>query len=600
MPTRRPARRPRAIVPSRARTAAALGTFLLVLAGTAPATAQSPAAPPGAPRPSVQEPVQARLAAQNALFRRQFADDTASAADEYALAAAARQHAADSLYRAELQAISPAGFPEQDRLSHDLLLDVLDQRLADYALKTYEMPLTQMDGVHLQLARVPGGSAFHTARDYDDYLARLRRMPRDFADATALLRQGMRDGLMPPRSLLAQVPAQCDGIVAEDPFVAPTRAFPAGVAAADRARLTNEIEAAVRDSVLPAYRRFAAFVRDEYAPRGRPAPGLGSLPDGAQRYQNAIRAQTTTDLTPAAVYALGLREVARITGLLTDLARRAGYPDLARFRAALKADPRYTPTSAAQIVDDFRRYVDRMRPRLPELFAAADVPAVPLVVEAIPASQPGDATHYFGGAPDGSRPARVLVATADYAHRSLLSDEAQAYHEGIPGHHLQTSVQQRLAGLPDFRRDYSNAAYAEGWAVYAEALGKEIGYFADPASDYGRLNLELLRAVRLVVDPGLHAFGWSRDSAVAYLRASGAAPEPLLQAEVDRYIAWPAQALSYKVGQLTLLDLRGRARQRLGARFDVRAFHDAVLRGGSLPLRLLAAQVDRWIDAQAG
>ncbi len=544
-------------------------------------------------------PVRERLAAQDRLFQRQFAADTASVDGEPPLAAAARQHAADSAYRAELLAIAPDGFPEQDRLSHDLLLDVLAQRLADYALQTSEMPLTQMDGVHLALARsIPTPTEFRTARDYEDYAARLRRIPRDFADATAVLRQGMRDGLMPPHSLLAQVPAQCAGIVAENPFLGPVRRFPAAVPEGDRQRLTREIEAAVVDSVLPAYRRFAAFVADEYAPRGRAAPGLGSLPDGARRYQHAIRAQTSTDLTPAEVYALGIREVARITGLLTELARRAGYPDLARYRAALAADPRYTPTSPEQIVDDFRRDVDRMRPRLPELFTAGDVSDVPIVVEAIPASQPGDATHYVRGAPDGSRPARVLVASSDFARRSLLSDEAQAYHEGIPGHHLQIGVQQRLTGLPDFRRGYRNAAYTEGWAVYAEALGKDVGGFRDPASDYGRLNLELLRAVRLVVDPGLHAFGWSRDSAVAYLRASGAASEPLIQAEVDRYIAWPAQGLSYKVGQLKFLELRERARRRLGPRFDVRAFHHAVLAGGPLPLHLLDAAVDRWVDRQ--
>ena len=584
--------------PSRARRAssapAALVLWgLLLLAGSGVAAGQSagsaPARPPG---PSVQE----RVAAQDRLFRRQFAADTASSDDTYSLAASARQRVSDSTYRAALAAIATDGFSEQDRLSHDLLLDLLAQRLADYALQTYEMPLTQMEGIHLALARDPLTTSFVTVRDYDAYAARLRRAPRDFAQTIAVLRQGVRDGLLPPRALLEQVPAQCAGIVAENPFVAPTRAFPVTIANADRERLTRAIEAAVQDSVLPAYRRFAAFVATEYAPRGRPAPGLGSLPDGARRYQNAIRAQTTTDLTPTEVHTLGLKEVARITGLLTDLAHRAGYADLASFRAALRADPRYTPTSAEQIVDDFRRYVSQMRTRLPALFG--DVPDAPLVVEPVPTSQPGDATHYLNGAPDGSRPARVVVATSDFAHRSLLGDEAQAYHEGVPGHHLQVTVQQRLAGLPDFRRSYENAAYSEGWAVYAEALGKEIGYFQDDASDYGRLNLELLRAVRLVLDPGIHAEGWSREQAVAYFRASGAAPEPVIQAEVDRYIAWPAQGLSYKIGQLEFRALRDRASRRLGARFDVRAFHDAVLGSGSLPLRLLAAHVDRWIDQQ--
>jgi uncharacterized protein (DUF885 family) len=269
---------------------------------------------------------------------------------------------------------------------------------------------------------------------------------------------------------------------------------------------------------------------------------------------------------------------------------------LASFRAVLNSDPRYIPKSAEQIVDDFRRYVGQMQPRLPELFGV--FPKTPLTVEAAPASQPNNPTHYIFGTPDGSRPARVVVATSNYAHRKLLPDETQAYHEGIPGHHLQISIQHRLAGLPEFRLHVVNNAYAEGWAVYAEALGKEIGFFQDPASDYGRLNLELMRAVRLVVDTGIHSEGWSREQAVAYFRASGAADEPTIQAEIDRYIAWPAQSLSYKIGQLKILELRNRAKEQLGSRFDIRAFHDEILSGGSLPLDMLEARVDSWIRSQ--
>jgi uncharacterized protein (DUF885 family) len=216
----------------------------------------------------------------------------------------------------------------------------------------------------------------------------------------------------------------------------------------------------------------------------------------------------------------------------------------------------------------------------------------------MPPDQPGNISHYIPGTPDGSRPARVVVATSDYARRKLLSDETIAYHEGIPGHHLQISIQQQLKELPTFRRHVVYNAYTEGWAVYSEALGKEIGFFQSPASDYGRLNTELMRAVRLVVDTGIHADGWSRDQAVAYFRASGCADEPTIQAEVDRYIAWPAQGLSYKIGQLNILALRERAKQQLGSRFDIKAFHDEILSAGSLPLDVLDARVDRWIDAQ--
>jgi uncharacterized protein (DUF885 family) len=323
---------------------------------------------------------------------------------------------------------------------------------------------------------------------------------------------------------------------------------------------------------------------------------MSSLPNGAALYQNAIREQTTTDMTPAQVHALGLKEVARINGLLTDLSHKAGYANLKSFRSALNRDPRYVPKSAQQIVDDFRHYVTQMQSRLPELFER--IPDTPLTVQAMPPDQPGNISHYMPGTPDGSRPARVIVATSDYAHRKLLSDETIAYHEGIPGHHLQISMQQQLKGLPPFRLHTVYNAYAEGWAVYAEALGKEIGFFQDPASDYGRLNTELMRAVRLVVDTGIHADGWTRDQAVAYFRESGCADEPTIQAEVDRYIAWPAQGLSYKVGQLHILALRERAKQQLGARFDIRTFHDEVLSAGSLPLDVLDARVNRWIDDQ--
>jgi uncharacterized protein (DUF885 family) len=558
-----------------------------------------------------KESVAARLASQDALFKEQFEDymraspesETArgdyrdnAMLDDYSLAASVKQNSVDRAYRAKLERISTQGFPEQDRLSHDLLLHVLDNRIADYALKDYEMPISQMQGIHNSLADLPNSVPLDTVQHYDDYVARLHQIPRAFEQTIDVLRQGERDGLMPVRMLLEQIPAQCEGTIAENPFLAPTKKFPASISADEQTRLTEQIVQVVNTEVLPAYHRFGDFIAREYAPHGRTTIGLNSLPEGARRYQQAIREQTTTDMSPAEVHALGLREVARINGLLNDLALKAGYQDLSSFRTALNSDPQYIPKSADQIVDDFRRYVGQMQPRLPELFGV--FPKTPLTVEAAPASQPNNPTHYIFGTPDGSRPARVVVATSNYAHRKLLSDETQAYHEGIPGHHLQISIQQRLTGLPEFRLHVINNAYAEGWAVYAEALGKEIGFYQDPASDYGRLNLELMRAVRLVVDTGIHSEGWTRDQAVAYLRESGAADEPTIQAEIDRYIAWPAQGLSYQIGKLKILDLRNRAEQQLGPRFDIRAFHDEILNGGSLPLDMLEARVDHWIGSQ--
>lgn len=557
------------------------------------------------------ESVAARLAAQNALFKEQFDDDMRASPesetargdyrdnaklDDYPLAASTKQNAVDRAYLAELAAISTEGFPEQDRISHDLLLHVLDNRIADYELKDYEMPISQMQGIHNSLADLPNSVPLDTVQHYEDYIARLHQIPRAFEQTIEVLRQGEKDRLMPVRILIEQIPAQCQGTIDDNPFLAPTKKFPASISEKDQKRLTEEIAQTANSEVLPAYRHFADFIAKDYAPHGRTTIGLNSLPDGARRYQQAIREQTTTDMSPAEIHALGLREVERINGLLTNLAVKAGYKDLNSFRAALNSDPKYVPKSADQIVDDFRRYVGQMQPRLPELFGV--FPKTPLTVEAAPASQPNNPTHYVFGTPDGSRPARVVVATSNFAHRKLLSDETQAYHEGIPGHHLQISIQQRLTGLPEFRRHVINNAYAEGWAVYAEALGKEIGFFQDPASDYGRLNLELMRAVRLVVDTGIHSEGWTREQAVAYFRESGAGDEPTIQAEIDRYIAWPAQGLSYQIGKLKILDLRSRAKQQLGSRFDIRAFHDEILSGGSLPLDMLEARLDNWIGSQ--
>jgi uncharacterized protein (DUF885 family) len=547
--------------------------------------------------------LQNRLDRQNQLFKEQAASDNAPSSGEnksllgdFSLAASARQDAIDRGFRIRLAAISSDGFPEQDRISHELMLRELDQRMTDYSLKTYEMPLTQFRGIHTDLADIPRSLPFHSVKDYEDYITQLHEMPLAFEQTVEVLKQGEKDSLMPVRFLLEQVPAQCEGIIAEDPFLLPTTKFPSSISAADQKRLTDDIVSATNAEVLPAYKRFAAFVANDYAPHGRTAIGLSSLPDGARRYQNAIHEETTTDMTPAEIHSLGLREVARINGLLTDLAHKAGYPDLKSFRAAINSDPKYIPTSADQIVEDFRHYVNQMEPRLPELFL--DYPKTKLVVEAIPASQPQMGTHHVDGSADGSTPGRVVVATSNYARRRLISDETQAYHEGIPGHELQVTIEQHLKGLPDFRSQIRNNAYVEGWAVYAEALGKEIGFFQDPASDYGRLNLELLRAVRFVVDTGIHADGWTRDQAVTYFRESGAADEPTIQVEVDRYIALPAQSLSYKIGQLKIRELRARAKQQLGRRFDIRKFHDEILSAGSLPMDMLDTRINEWIKSE--
>ena len=558
------------------------------------------------------KPVADRLAAQNAVFEEQYESDLrnfperATAFGDYryndkladrSLDSIAQYHKTDEAFLTRLEAIPSTGFSDQDQLSHDLLVRVLQQRIADFDLKEYEMPINQQNGIHTSLADLPLSVPLDSVKHYEDYIARLHQIPRVLSQTTEVLRAGMKDKLMPVRFLLEKLPVQCEGIIDADPFLLPTKTYPASISPEDQKRLTQQITDAINLDVIPAYKTFAAFLRTEYAPQGRTTLSVTSLPDGQRRYENDIYARTTTHMTPDEIHQLGLREIDRIEAEMIAIAKKEGFADLAAFRASLKTNPKYVPTSAEQILEDFRHYIAQMEPKLPELFTL--LPKSPVTVEAIPAFQSAAATHYVTGTPDGKRPGRVVVATSNFAERSLIDNEAIAYHEGIPGHHMQLSVQQQLTGLPKFRlHGLGFNAYIEGWALYAEELGKEVGFYQDPVSDYGRLSSELFRAVRLVVDTGVHAKGWTRDQVVDFFRKSGAVDEPTIQSETDRYIAWPAQALSYKLGQLKIRELRERARKELGAKFDIRSFHDEMLDGGTLPLDLLEARTDKWIAEQ--
>jgi uncharacterized protein (DUF885 family) len=553
-----------------------------------------------------------RVAAQNALFEEQYESDLRNFPEratafgdyryndklnEYSLGAVALRHKTDETFLSRLKAIPNAGFSDQDQLSRELLIRVLEQRIADFDFKEYEMPVNQQNGVHTSLADLPLSVPLDSVKHYEDYIARLRQIPRALSQTTEVLRAGMKDKLMPVRFLLEKLPVQCQGIIDTDPFLQPTKKYPVEISLEDQKRLTQQITDTINNDVIPGYRSFAAFVRNEYAPGGRTTLTVTSLRDGERRYQNDIYGRTTTHMAPDQIHQLGLHEIDRIQAEMTVIAKKAGFADLASFRASLKTNPKYIPTSSEQILDDFRHYIAQMEPRLPELFAL--LPRSPVTVEAIPAFQAAAATHYVIGTPDGKRPGRVVVATSNFAERSIIDDEATAYHEGIPGHHMQLSVQQQLVGLPKFRlHNLGFTAYTEGWALYAEQLGKEVGFYQDPVSDYGRLSSELFRAVRLVVDTGIHSKGWTRDQVVDFMRKSGAVDEPTVQSETDRYIAWPAQALAYKLGQLKFRELRERARKELGPKFDLRSFHDEMLDGGTLPLDLLDARTNKWIAQQ--
>jgi len=558
------------------------------------------------------KPVADRIAAQNALFEEQYQSDLKYFPEratafgdyryndklaDYSMEAIAQRNKTNQEFLVRLQAIDTTGFSDQDQLSHDLMARVLQQRITDYNFKEYEMPINQQNGVHTSLADLPLSMPFTTVKQYEDYIARLKQIPRVLSQTEDVLKAGMKDKLMPVRFLLEKVPAQSEGIIAANPFLLPTKKYPASISPEDQKRLTLQITDVVDNEVIPAYKQFANFVKTEYAPQGRTTLAITSLPDGQKRYENNIYARTTTHLSADEIHQIGLKEIDRIQGEMLVIAKKEGFADLASFRAALKTNPKYIPTSSEQILDDFRRYIAQMEPKLPQLFTL--LPKSPVTVEAIPAFQAAAATHYMTGTPDGKRPGRVVVATSNFAERSMVDDEAVAYHEGVPGHHMQLSVQQQLTGLPKFRQHgLGFNAYSEGWALYAEQLGKEVGFYQDPVSDYGRLSSELFRAVRLVVDTGIHSKGWTREQVVEFMRQSGAVDEPTIQSETDRYIAWPAQALSYKLGQLKISELRARAQTELGASFDIKTFHDEILDGGALPLDLLEVRTDQWIAQQ--
>jgi uncharacterized protein (DUF885 family) len=407
---------------------------------------------------------------------------------------------------------------------------------------------------------------------------------------------------MPPKFLLEKVADQAANMAKlsgdKSPFAVPLTKFPAGISDADKARITKDFYTAIDHDIIPAYTKFATFVKNEYAPKGRTEVGIWSLPQGRERYARNVRTMTTTDLTPEEIHQIGLREVARIEGEMLTIARKLGFNDLKSFNASLETNPAVRAKSADHILESYRKYTDQMYARLPQLFGR--LPKAKLIITPTESFREKEASgaDYNTGSPDGSRPGRVNVNTYDAASRKTISFESTAYHEGVPGHHMQLSIQQELPELPPYRQQGGYTAFVEGWALYSERLGKEVGYYEDPYSDYGRLNDEMLRAIRLVVDTGLHYKKWSRDQVVQFFREHSAIDEVEIQSETDRYIVWPGQALAYKIGQLKILELRERAHRELGDKFDIRAFHDEVLGAGALPLAELEKRIDSWIAAK--
>ncbi|HET7923148.1 MAG TPA: DUF885 domain-containing protein [Gammaproteobacteria bacterium] len=513
--------------------------------------------------------------------------------------AAEQKVTADFLKRFE--AIDPTGFSETDRLNRELMVRQLKAALEAHKLKLDEMPLDQMSGAHLALAGFVSSIPFNNTKEYEDYLARLKAVPKAFDQVIEIARKGMADKMMPPKYLLEKVVTQIGAI--EKPagmdsvFAQPLRHFPESVSAVDQKRLRGQILAAINDDVRPAYRKLGEFVAKEYAPHGRTEYGIWALPNGDAIYRFDVRQMTTTDKTPEQIHKIGLAEVARIEGEMTRIAHAQGFKDLASFRASLKTNPKTHAKSREDILNRYRNYIAGMEPELPKLFGLLPKTEVQVVPVEKFREKAAAAAEYHQGTPDGSRPGMIFVNTGDFSNRSVLTIESTAYHEGIPGHHMQISIAQTLPHLPPFRQQAGYNAYIEGWALYAEQLGKDVGFYKDPLSDYGRLSDELLRADRLVLDTGVHYMHWTRQQMVDYFHAHSSEDEPDVQAETDRYITWPGQALAYKMGELKILELRKRAKRELGDKFDIRAFHDEILDGGALPLDVLDQRVNGWIAA---
>jgi len=522
---------------------------------------------------------------------------------DYSVEAYNQQLARGRDYILRLGAIDTTGLPEQEVLSRDLMIRQLTEDQEESAFKPWEMPVNQFNGLHLSLPQLVSRLRFANAKDYDDYITRLGKVPTAFRQVTDNMLTGVDDQRVPPKYLLEKVLVQVNALLAQkpedSPFALPLKKFPASVSAADQAHYRDAILTAISKQVYPSYQRFAKFLQGVYIPAGRTEPGVWSLPDGDAYYAFRVKQSTTTDLTPAQIHQIGVDQVALDEAAMLVIAKKLGYSSIADLRAAIVANPKLHPTSREQLLEAYRADLDKMRPKLPELFNR--LPKAPLTVEAVPAFMEKDQApaYYEQGTPDGSRPGRVFVNTYDFEHRSLANVESVAYHEGLPGHHLQISIAQELTGLPTFRKYGHYTAFTEGWGLYAEVLGKDVGLYQDPYSDFGRLEADIFRAVRLVVDTGVHSEHWSRQQMVDYFHAHSGLDDATVNAECDRYIAWPAQALGYKMGQLKILELRARAQKALGPKFDIRAFDDEVVDSGALPLDELDARITTWLQQQS-
>ena len=521
----------------------------------------------------------------------QWSEETASAY--------ARRDAHDKDVLSRLRKLDHLALTPEDQLNFDLFARKLDDDIDERRWRTWLMPVGHQGGIQTQ-DELADALRFTTVKDYDDWLRRLERLGDRVDQTVGLMRQGMKEGLVPPRVLMQRVPPQIAHQIVADPEQSPFykafRAYPESIAEADRKRLSEGAKKAIRDVVVPAYQRLAEFFNREYLPACRTTIAASELPQGAAYYASCVRRETTTALTPQEIHAIGLKEVARIHGEMEAIIQKLEFKgDFAAFLQFLRSDPRFFAKDGAELLAIYRATSKRIDPELVKLFGK--LPRMPYGVQPIPDEIAPDTTTAYYNAPaaDGSRAGTYFVNLYKPEVRPLWEIEALSVHEAVPGHHLQIALAMELSDLPRFRRYTGPTSYIEGWGLYAESLGGELGLYQDPYAKFGQLTYEMWRAVRLVVDTGMHSLGWSRAQAIDYFKANAAKTEYDIVNEIDRYIAWPGQALAYKVGELKIKELRARAAAALGLSFDVRRFHDTVLEAGAVPLDVLERRVDAWI-----
>ncbi|HXM37798.1 MAG TPA: DUF885 domain-containing protein [Gemmatimonadales bacterium] len=503
---------------------------------------------------------------------------------------------------ATLRTIDRAKLGPTDQLNYDLFRRNLTDAIEESRFPGELMPVNQMGGVQQDVPSTIAQMPAATVRDYEDIVARLRAVPVLVDQTIALLERGLAAKVTPPRITLRDVPAQALNLVVDDPLTSPMLAafkhFPAAVPEAEQQRLRAAALAAYRDAVVPAFRKLNAFLTATYVPGARTSIGLRDLPDGMAWYQVRARASTTTELSPERIHAIGLAEVKRIRGQMDSVIAASGFRgSFADFVQFLRTDPRFYFTTAEDLLRASRDVAKRIDPELVRLFGT--LPRLPYGVLPIPsyAERSQTTAYYQPGSPLGHRPGTYFVNTYNLSARPRWEMEALTLHEAVPGHHLQIALGQELEGVPEFRRFGGYTAFVEGWGLYSESLGGELGLYGDPYSKFGQLTYEMWRAIRLVIDTGIHTMGWTREQAIDYFKANAAKTEHDITVEVDRYIVWPGQALAYKIGELKIKELRAYATAALGDRFDVRAFHDQVLGAGAVPLDVLETRVRAWVAA---